>query len=151
MDDKMGKTAEEQYRERLKRVEDAVQLNIPDRVPVLASFRYFPARYVGMTYEDVYHKPEEWIEANRKAVLDFQPDMYYPPITESGKAYEILGIKQVKWPGHDIPPDSSHQYVEEEYMKDDEYDSFLTDTSNFKAFFLNAHNELRYAVSTALK
>lgn len=129
----MERSAEELYRERLQRVEDAVRLKTPDRVPVLASFRYFPARYTGMTYEDVYHKPEEWMEANKKAIIDFEPDMYYPPFTESGKAYEILGIKQVKWPGHGIPPDSTHQYVEGEYMTENEYDSFISDTSNWIA------------------
>ena len=124
-------TAEEQYNKRLGRIAAAIQLKVPDRVPVLASFRYFPARYVGMTYEDVYYEPERWMEANKKAVLDFQPDMYYPPFTESGKAYEILGLKQTKWPGHGIPPTVTHQFVEDEYMKPDEYDAFLEDMSNF--------------------
>jgi len=127
----MEKTAEELYRERLSRIEDAIHLKVPDRVPILASFRYFPARYAGMTYEDVYYKPKEWIEANRRTIIEFQPDMYYPPFTESGKAYEILGLKQVKWPGHGIPSNASHQFVEDEYMKADEYDAFLTDRSNW--------------------
>ena len=127
----MVKTAEEQYKERLDRIEDAIRLKVPDRVPVLASFRYFPAKYVGMTYEDVYYQPERWMEANKKAILDFQPDMYYPAFTESGKAYEILGLKQTKWPGHGIPATATHQFVEDEYMKSDEYDAFLDDMSNF--------------------
>ena len=127
----MEKTAETLYRERLGRIKDAIQLKIPDRVPVLASFRYFAARHAGMTYEDVYYKPGKWIEANKKVIIEFQPDMYYPPFTESGKAYEILGLKQAKWPGHGIPSNASHQFVEGEYMKADEYDAFLTDTSNF--------------------
>jgi uroporphyrinogen-III decarboxylase len=127
----MAKRAEEQYKERLDRIEDAIRLKVPDRVPVLASFRYFPARYVGMTYEDVYYQPERWMEANKKAILDFQPDMYYPPFTESGKAYEILELRQTKWPGHGIPATVTHQFVEDEYMKSDEYDAFLDDMSNF--------------------
>ena len=127
----MEKTAEELYRERLGRVEDTIQLKVPDRVPILASFRYFPARCAGMTYEDVYYKPGEWMEANRKTIIEFQPDMYYPPFTESGEAYEILGLKQSKWPGHGIPSNVSHQFVEGEYMKADEYDAFLADTSNW--------------------
>ena len=122
-------TAEEQYNKRLGRIAAAIQLKVPDRVPVLASFRYFPARYVDMTYEDVYYEPERWMEANKKAILDLQPDMYYPPFTESGKAYEILGLKQTKWPGHGIPPTVTHQFVENEYMKSDEYDAFLEDMS----------------------
>lgn len=127
----MEKSTEERYNERLKRVEDAVQLRVPDRVPVLASFRYFSARYGGMKNEDAYHKPKEWMEANRKTILDFEPDMYYPPFTESGKAYEILGIRQVKWPGRGIPSDSTHQYVEGEYLTADEYDGYLGDTSDW--------------------
>jgi uroporphyrinogen-III decarboxylase len=127
----MEKTPAELYRERLARVEDAVQLKVPDRVPILASFRYFPAICTGMTYEDVYYKPKEWREINKQIILEYQPDMYYPPITESGKAYEILGLKQCKWPGHGIPPTASHQFVEGDYMKADEYDAFLTDTGNW--------------------
>jgi uroporphyrinogen-III decarboxylase len=127
----MKKTAEELYSERLGRIEDAIQLKVPDRVPILGSFRYFPAKYAGMTCEDAYYKPKEWMEANKKAIIDFQPDMYYPPFTESGKAYEILGVRQVKLPGHGIPADVTHQFVEDEYMKADEYDAFLTDAANF--------------------
>ncbi|MBN2039201.1 MAG: hypothetical protein JW864_04110 [Spirochaetes bacterium] len=122
--------ARKQYEERLNRIETAIRLETPDRIPVLASFRYFPARYTGMTCKDVYYKPAEWIEANKKAILDFEPDMYYPPITESGKANELLGPKQMKWPGCGIPDDVTHQFVEDEYLMPDEYDSFLTNTSD---------------------
>jgi uroporphyrinogen-III decarboxylase len=125
------KNAIELYDERLNRVEKAVRLEIPDRIPVLASFRYFPAKYAGMTYGDVYYKPAEWMEANKKAILDFEPDMYYPPITESGKALELLEPKNTKWPGHGVPDNVSHQFVEGEYLKANEYDDFLNDTSNF--------------------
>ncbi len=127
----MNKTPGELYKERLGRIEDAIKLKIPDRIPVLASFRYFSAKYAGMTYEETFYKPKEWIEANKTTILEYQPDMYYPPITESGRAYEMLGLKQAKWPGHGLPSDVSYQFVEDEYMKAGEYDAFLADPSNY--------------------
>jgi hypothetical protein len=108
-----NKTPDELYKERLGRIEDAIQLKTPDRIPVLVSFRYFSARNAEMTYEETFYRPEEWLEANRKTILEYQPDMYYPPLTESGRAYEILGLKQAKWPGHGLPPNVSHQYIED--------------------------------------
>lgn len=125
------KTPQELYKERLTRYEQAVRLETPDRIPVLASFRYFPARYAGLTYKDAYYNPKEWIEANKKAILDFEPDIYYPPITDSGKANELLGPKQLKWPGNGVPDNYSHQFVEGEYLKAGEYDAFLNNTSDF--------------------
>jgi hypothetical protein len=49
----------------------------------------------------------------------------------SGLAMEILGTKQYKWPGGNLPPDSTYQFVEGEYMKADEYDLFLSDPADF--------------------
>lgn len=48
----MTKNPEELYQERLKRVEDAIALRVPDRVPIVTFFSYFAARYAGITYEE---------------------------------------------------------------------------------------------------
>ena len=42
------KSPAELYKEREKRIDDAVHVRIPDRVPVEMSFGYFPAKYTGM-------------------------------------------------------------------------------------------------------
>jgi len=39
----MAKAPEELYQEREKRVSDAIQLKVPDRVPFLPFFSFFPA------------------------------------------------------------------------------------------------------------
>ena len=124
-------TAAEQFNARSGRIEDAIQLQVPDRVPVLANFRYFAAKYAGLTPACAFYDAEGWMAANKKAILDFQPDLYYAPLTDSGKAFEILGMKQVRWPGHGVPVNASHQFVEGEYMKADEYDKFLEDVSGY--------------------
>jgi hypothetical protein len=42
---KHGKTPEALYAEREKRVRDAIELNLPDRVPVVLESVYFPVYY----------------------------------------------------------------------------------------------------------
>jgi hypothetical protein len=42
-----------------------------------------------------------------------------------------LDVKNRLWPGGPLPPDYEYQFVEGEYMKEDEYDMFLTDPSGF--------------------
>jgi hypothetical protein len=44
---------------------------------------------------------------------------------------ELLGIKTFKWPGFNLPDNSYYQWVENEYMMEDEYDEFLKDPSDF--------------------
>jgi hypothetical protein len=49
-----NKSPAELLLEREKRVMDAVQLKVPDRVPIIPSFAYFPAKYARVTCEDVF-------------------------------------------------------------------------------------------------
>jgi len=126
------KSPEQLYEEREKRIGDAIQLKVPDRVPVLLGFGYFPAKYAGITCEAAYYDPAKWRWASRKTVLDFEPDFYRAAIGAfSGLALEALNTKQMKWPGHGVPPDHCHQFVEGEYMKENEYDALLSDPSDF--------------------
>jgi hypothetical protein len=127
----MGKTPDELYRERLKRVEDAIQLKIPDRVPIALSLGYFPAKYAGITCADAFYDPAKWKEASIKTVVDFQPDVFMGAGADSGGALEALDFKQMAWPGHGSPVNQTHQFVEGEYMKADEYEDFLADPTGF--------------------
>jgi len=130
----MAKTGEELFAERSKRVDDAVQLKVPDRVPIMLFFNFFAARYAGITYEDAFYEQGKWLAANEKAVVDFKPDLYFQPnaaVFTSGKVHEILGNTQIKWPGHGVGPNTTFQFVEGEYMKAEEYDAFLDDPSDF--------------------
>jgi len=130
----VGKTPEELFQERNKRVEDAVQLREPDRVPVAPYFGFFYANYGGITCEEAHYDYDRWKMAVIKTVTDFQPDMYPNPRTillAPGPLLDLVDFKQIKWPGHGVSPDHSFQFVEGEYMKAEEYDAFLDDPSDF--------------------
>jgi len=126
------KTPQQLFQERNKRINDAIQLKVPDRVPVEMSFGYFPAKYAGMPCSVVYYEPEKWLAAVKKTVVDFQPDgLFYIQALSPGKALEILDPKTSRWPGHGVPENHGNQAIEGEWMKPDEYDLLLQDPTDF--------------------
>lgn len=122
------------FETRTKRINDAIALKKPDRVPLFPSYHLFPARYAGMTYEQAFYDQESWLAANEQVILDHKPDLYFQPsapISASGPAHEALDNLQIKWPGHGVAANRSFQFVEGEYMKAEEYDEFLSDPSDW--------------------
>lgn len=127
------KTPEELYQEREKRVLDAIALRVPDRVPILVLFAFFPAKYCGMTIQELMYDPEKIFQAEWKTMIDFEPDMDNNPfgIRLLGPLLETLDFKPLKWPGHGVAANHTYQYIEGEYMKAEEYDHFLLDPTDF--------------------
>jgi len=123
-----------QVNERLKRVNEAIELKEPDRVPIFFQSNYLPAKVAGLTCRDAYYKQDEYLEAYKKFIIEYDPDLFFTadaPIITPGPIHDLWGTVQMKWPGHEIGVNSSHQFVEGEYMKQEEYDDFLNDPSDF--------------------
>jgi hypothetical protein len=120
IEQKTGRTPEELYEEREKRIRDAIELKEPDRVPM---FMQIPSQRFG--------SPPK--EAGRRATLYFEPDMCMGTgFLSPGAAWETLDVKNRVWPGHGLPEDAfGQQAIEGEYMKADEYDLFLKDPADF--------------------
>ncbi len=126
---KHGKTAEQLYAEREKRVRDATELREPDRVPVTCNAA--PAVYAGIPRSSEYYDPLAWKRAVRQVTVDLEPDMCNAGLPTSGLALEALGVTNRLWPGGPLPEDYEYQFVEKEFMKEDEYDLFLADPTDF--------------------
>lgn len=129
----MGKPPEELFQERTKRIQDAIQLKQPDRVPFTPFLTFFPATYAGLSFEEAMHDYDKLAKAVKKFVLDFQPDAFADTfrILAWAPTLEILDYKQMVWPGYGGKPDTVYQFIEGEYMKAEEYDAFLADPSDF--------------------
>lgn len=112
---------------------------MPDRVPFMPFFSFFPAKYTGISFEEAMYDYDKLGMAVRKTVLDFEPDMYLNPYgtIALGPVFEALDYRQIIWPGHGVSPNLTYQFVENEYMKADEYDAFLFDPTGFmiRTFF----------------
>ena len=100
----MNKTAEEQYRKRERRVNDAIQLKIPDRVPVMSLLGFFPAKYTGITCKEAMYDDEKMMKAWVETVSELQPDTHENPFfyLSFGSVLGTLDFKQLKWPGHGV-------------------------------------------------
>ena len=130
---KHGKSVEQLYAEREKRVADAVNLKEPDRVPVNLAIGEFVSRYTGTSPSAAFYEPQTYKRAFIKTALDFEPDMCGSPsgALMSGLGLETMDVKQMRWPGGNLPPDSSLQFLDAENMKAEEYDIFITDPTDF--------------------
>lgn len=126
------KSLQELYDERLKRALAAATLQAPDRVPVFGPYQKYPYSFAGVTLKDAMNDYALARQACHKFLDYFQPDLDFGPIfAYPAKPMETLGWNAFKWPGHGLDDDTMYQYVEGEYMTDDEYDEFIFDPSDF--------------------
>lgn len=129
IEDGTGKTVEQLYAERAKRVRDVIELRVPDRVPLMVLVE--PHSYSGIPKTAAFYDPITLKRTMRKMAVDLEPDMSEPGFPFCGAAMAELDVQNCVWPGGPKPPDYEYQFIEGEYMKDDEYDMFLNDPSGF--------------------
>jgi len=136
----MGKTAEELYNEREKRIEDVSALKVPDRVPIAPFDTGWCYKYTGTTFEEAHYDYAKRYEARKKTVTDMQWDAFTPSLDYSGAVYDLLDFKQLKWAGarrqsSRVGATSLFQFVEPggayEEMPVEDYDWFLDDPSDY--------------------
>ncbi len=124
----------EKFLAKRERIDQAIALKTPDRVPFFLVQNYMPARTEGLKYKDAYYDVDAWINANRDFIERYDPDMFFPidsPVIGSGVVHDILGTLAQKWPGGTLADNIGHQFVEGEYMLQGEYDMFLDDPSDY--------------------
>ena len=132
MKNSLHKSAAELYQERVKRVTDALSMKVPDRVPMEIAYGYFPAKYIpGLTCEAAYYDYDKWLSACKKVILDFGADWVSVQNFFPGTVLELIEPRSLAWPGHGTSALHSHQSIEGEFMKNDEWDNFFHDHTDF--------------------
>jgi len=130
--------AERDYRDRVTLLKDAVQMKKPPRrIPVCPSAGFFPIEYAGFTMYDVMYDYDRLAQAWKKYCHDFALDAYNAPTTiVPGRVLDILDFTLYQWPGHGLDKDQEYQFVEDEYMKAEEYQYLIDDPTGF---FMNVY------------
>jgi len=127
--------AEKLYKERADRMLKVMMCREPDRVPVSLPTGNYPAYYAGLNLKKVMYDYKALRESWAKFMYDFNDYMdsfMGPGFVFSGKMLEIIRYKPYKWPGWGLGDDvNTYQFVEEAYMKEDEYDALMKDPSDF--------------------
>jgi hypothetical protein len=127
----MAKTADMLGAERARRIEDAMRLKQPDRVPLMMSISYMLADMGGISKQELLEDTDKCQELLEKAALEYQPDSIHGPMPSDPTPHLILGDRMTAWPGHGVEASTQFQFVESEFMKEDEYDAFLDDPTDW--------------------
>ena len=128
----MDSQASASYAEREKRFADIVALRKPDRIPLIPMVvQYFPTTIKGVSKRAAGFDNALRYRCTREATLEFGWDLLPNVGVLPSAALDALGIKQIRWPGGDLPDDADFQFVENEWVRDDEYDAFLQDPNGF--------------------
>jgi len=138
------KSPEQLLAERANRFADAYALKQPDRIPVSLMLGHMLAEMFPVTRQELYDNPAKAQECVEKAALYFNADAVMGLV--GGPAIsKILGDQMTKWPGYGLDENGSFQFNEKEFMKPEDYDAFIADTSDFalRKYMRRAFNELQ--------
>lgn len=126
-----------EYEARLARVNKAIRMEIPDRVPCIPNVQTFPYLNAGYSMAEIMYDTEKAKTALRKFLMEFEPDLAptYPTVRAGqGPILEKMGVKIIQWagePGCNVDPKSIFQFIEKPYLEDDEYPELLKDMSGW--------------------
>jgi len=125
--------AEKLYKERVNRFIKAIKLEEPDRVPVILPAGNIPAYLAGGNLKTAMYDYDMLRRAWLKFIDEFEMDTFIGPgLVFPGKVLEIIDFKLEKWPGHGLADHiESYQFIENEYVKAEEYDKLIKDPSDF--------------------
>ncbi|MBN2026653.1 MAG: hypothetical protein JW854_07850 [Actinobacteria bacterium] len=106
-----------------ERLQAAINLQMPDRVPSCPFIYYFAAFYTGITVHELWSQPSKYRWAIDRCFRELGPwDVYYPVNPLRPELYTFIMPMKARWPGIDLPPDSICQLLEEEIMKVEDYE-----------------------------
>lgn len=106
-----------------ERLQAAINIQVPDRVPSCPFIYYFAAFYNGITVHELWSEPKKYRWAMDRCYEDLGPwDIYYPVNPLRPELYTFIMPMKARWPGIDLPPDSICQLLEEEIMKVEDYE-----------------------------
>lgn len=91
----------------------------------------FPTRIKGISNKEAGFDHELRFNCTKEAVLRFGWDFAATNDVVASDFFASVGNRQIRWAGGDLPDDAPYQWVEDEYMRADEYDEFLADPNGF--------------------
>ncbi len=127
----MSEDMQKLFNERLGRYQAAIALEPTDRIPIAAGSNYFAEVYSGNTNQETIYDPDKWLQAELTFARDFPEVDVLRDNRIYGPLFDAINLKTYKLPGRDLPPRDQFQFVESEYMKEDEYDILINTPIEF--------------------
>jgi hypothetical protein len=106
-----------------ERIDSAVNLEIPDRVPIAPLLDHFAATYTGISMAELMSDRSRRIGAVLETMEGLGPwDMSFAAETANETLLKWGMAAPLKTPGKELPSDEIHQFAETETLKVDDYD-----------------------------
>lgn len=118
---------------RSSRVQSAVRLERPDRVPFVPVFGNVFSLEYGVTVKEAMLDNRSLIPAVDALLKECCPDLVYTPDFFPLEVMELLRSKTHSWPGKlpEYGDNFTYQVKDATYLEEDEYEDFLKDPSAF--------------------
>ena len=118
---------------RAQRVQTAVALGVPDRVPFIPTFNNYYCLEYGVSIQEAMTRPLALRDALLQVLDRYEPDLVYLPTCFPIPAMEAAGSTAARWPGphYGLPENTPYQYLDCQYLEDEDYDEFLADPTRF--------------------
>ena len=114
------------------RVQTAVALQTPDRVPFIPTINNFLSLEYGVSIQDSMTDPLSMVAPLDRFLDRYEPDLVNLPPCFSIAAMERSQFSAGRWPGlNGLPENTPYQYVDHQYLEDEDYDAFLADPTRF--------------------
>lgn len=113
------------YSERLARINKAVALEKPDRVPVVPLGDSFAANVIGMPLSRFCTDPQSACEAMIKAFTSLGDFDGIQHASYNVNLLSVIWLSKIDIPGRDLPDDALWQVKEIELMAPEEYDTII--------------------------
>lgn len=127
-----------------ERIQAAIALQPVDRVPVIPKLDWSVPRWKGMTIAEYIQRPELETQLLGELWDEWGGwDAIYG-VTGNPTSFSLLGIR-VKYPGRDLPADSTPQIDEQELFQPEEYDFIIE--NGWQAFVVNNFSRFDPTVS----
>jgi hypothetical protein len=126
--------AKQRYQIRAKRTVAYYNVEESDRVPLNLPMGSLPLAMNGVSMRSAMYDYALAAEACKKFNARYSEELEYyaNAFSYPGRVMEMLDYKLYSWPGHGLPLDSAVvQFIENEYMKADEYDDLILDPTDF--------------------
>ena len=126
-----------EYELKIKRLQDAVALKEPDRVPFSPIGQCYPVYKAGYTMAEVIYDFDKGAQAFKSYYKEIDPDnaMGHEYINiGNGPLLELMGSKTTTWagaPGSRIDKNSIHQFIEFPVLLREEFDRYNMDSTGW--------------------
>ncbi len=118
----------ELYREREERITDAINLDVPDRVPVISKGKdWYFTKLPDVSKKDMLTDNEKFMKAQVKYYLDYSPDAVWMQLTQDPLGTALIEPCQMKFPWREesLDDNGTPKVVSKEIMKREDYDYLL--------------------------